>query len=293
MTQIAPRDLALLVTINLIWGFNLIASKVGVEHFPPVLFVTLRFALLALILLPFLRWHAGGMQRLLVASALSGGLQFALLFIGLDLSAGVSQVAIATQLGVPFTTLLSVMLLGEVIRWRRWLGITLAFAGVVVIGFQPGLLENRAGLLLVVASTLVGSLGLVAVKSLGTQLRPLELQAWSAWTGLPVLVGLTLMLESGQWEAVRIAGALEWSALLYTTLGASLVSHTAFYWLVARYPVTSIAPLTVLSPIFGVAFGVLLLGDQLTPRILLGGLLTLTGVVIIAYREKRLVDTGS
>jgi O-acetylserine/cysteine efflux transporter len=293
VTQLAPRDLAFLIGINLIWGFNLIASKTGVEHFPPVLFTALRFSLLGLILLPFLRWHPGRMERLLLAAALSGGLQFALLFIGLSLTEGVARVAIATQLGVPFTTLMSVLFLGEVIRWRRWLGIGLAFAGVAVIGFQPGLLEHRWGLALVIASTLIGSLGLVAVKTLGESLSPLELQAWFAWSGVPLLVFLTLFLETGQIEAIATAGWMEWGALLYTALIASLLGHTGFYWLVSRYPVTSISPITLLSPIFGVAFGAMLLGEPLTTRILVGGALTLTGVFIIAMREKKLVDTGS
>ena len=60
-----------------------------------------------------------------------------------------------------------------------------------------------------------------------------------------------------------------------------------------RYPVTSVAPLTVLSPLFSVAFGVLLLGDQLSERIIVGGACTLVGVVIIMLREKRIADTGS
>lgn len=293
MTALAPRDLAFLVGINLIWGFNLIASKAGVGHFPPVLFTALRFGLLALILLPFLRWHPGRMERLMLAAALSGGLQFALLFIGLSLSPGVASVAIATQLGVPFTTLMSVLFLGEVIRWRRWLGIALAFAGVAVIGFQPGMLEHRWGLALVIASALIGSLGLVAVKSLGESLSPLELQAWFAWTGVPLLLFLTFFLETGQEEAIRAAEWLDWGALLYTALVSSLLAHTGFYWLVSRYPVTSISPITLLSPIFGVLFGVLLLDEPLTSRILLGGGLTLTGVFIIALRERKLVDTGS
>jgi O-acetylserine/cysteine efflux transporter len=293
VTQLAPRDFAFLIGINLVWGFNLIASKAGVGHFPPVLFTALRFSLLALILLPFLRWHPGRMERLMLAAALSGGLQFALLFIGLQMSEGVASVAIATQLGVPFTTLMSVLFLGEVIRWRRWLGIGLAFAGVAVIGFQPGLLEHRWGLALVIASTLIGSLGLVAVKSLGESLRPLELQAWFAWTGVPLLVFLTLFLETGQVEAIATAGWLEWGALLFTALVSSLLAHTGFYWLVSRYPVTSISPITLLSPIFGVAFGVVLLGEPLTTRILVGGALTLTGVFIIAMREKKMVDTGT
>jgi O-acetylserine/cysteine efflux transporter len=292
MTRIEPRHLAALVGMNLVWGFNFVVSKHAVSHFPPVLFTLLRFALLALLLLPFLRWHEGRMVRLLLAASLSGGLQFALLFAGLRYMDGVASAAIATQLGVPFTTLLSIVFLGEAVHWRRWLGIGLAFAGVAVIGFQPGLFEHRTGVALVVASALASSTGLIAVKTLGTSLKPLELQAWFAWSSAPLLLGLTLALETGQRAAIASAGWVEWGAVLYTALLASLVAHSGFYYLVGRYPVTSIAPLTLLSPAFGVAFGVLLLGEPVTPRLAAGAALTFAGVLIIALRERRLAATG-
>jgi O-acetylserine/cysteine efflux transporter len=293
VTHLAPRDLAFLLLINLIWGFNLIASKVGVQHFPPVLFTALRFTVLALCLLPFLRWHAGRMLQLCVAAVLSGGLQFALLFTGLRLTPHVGSVAIATQLGVPFTTLMSVLFLGEVIHWRRRLGIALAFAGVAVVAVQADVFSYRAGLALVVASALVGSFGVVAVKRLGETFRPLELQAWFAVAGLPLLWLLTLWLEAGQGAAVRAAGPRAWGALAFTVFGSSLIAHSGFYWLISRYPVSSVSPLTTLSPVFSVALGVLLLGDALSARLLLGGVLTLAGVTIIALRDPSAVDTGS
>ena len=293
MTQLPPRDFAFLVFINLIWGLNLIASKIGVSHFPPVFFTALRFSVLGLVLLPFLRWHAGRMQGLMIAAVLSGGLQYALLFMGIRAAPDVGSVAIAQQLGVPFTTLLSILFLGEVVRWRRGLGIALAFAGVAIIAFQPSVYAARTGLALVVASALIGSFGLVAVKRLGSQLKPLELQAWFAVSGLPVLWLLSAWLEDGQRAAVASASLRDWGALLFTALVSSLVAHTGYYWLVRRYPVTSLSPLTTLSPVFGVTFGVLIYGDTLTAQILLGGLLTLIGVTIISVREKRFVDTGS
>jgi O-acetylserine/cysteine efflux transporter len=293
MTQLPPRELAFLVLINFIWGVNLIASKIGVGYFPPVFFIALRFTLLALVLLPFLRWHPGRMQQLLVAATLSGGLQYALLFVGIRLASHVGSIAIATQLGVPFTTLLSVVFLHEHVRWRRGLGIALAFAGFAIIAFQPGLLTDRTGLALVVASCLVGSFGIVAVKSLGPQLKPLELQAWFAISGLPVLWLLTALLEDGQGTALRNAGVVGWGALLYTALVSSLVAHTGYYWLVRRHPVTSLAPLTTLSPLFSVIIGVAFLGEPLTARLLVGGALTLAGVTIISMRERRLADTGT
>jgi O-acetylserine/cysteine efflux transporter len=293
MTHLPPRHLALLVLVNLIWGFNLIASKVGVSVFPPVFFTALRFTIVAACLLPFLRWHPGRMQQLLVAAALSGGLQFALLFAGLSLTPHVGSVAIASQLGVPFTTLMSVLFLGEVIHWRRGLGIVLAFAGVAVIALHGDMFADRAGLALVIASSFVSSLGLIAVKRLGPGLEPLELQAWFAWSGLPILCAVSAWLEDGQVAALHAAGALEWGALLFTALGSSLVAHTSYYWLVRRHPVSSISPLTTLSPVFSVLFGIVLLGDAVTGRLVAGGILTLVGVTIIALRERTAIDTGS
>lgn len=293
MSHLAPRHLGFLLLINLIWGFNLIASKVGVQHFPPVFFTALRFSLLAACLVPFLRWHPGRMLSLFVAAALSGGLQFALLFTGIRLTPNVGSVAIASQLGVPFTTLMSVLFLGEVIHWRRRLGIALAFAGVAVIAVQADVFTYRAGLALVAASAFAGSLGLVAVKRLGETFRPLELQAWFAVSGMPILWLLTLWLEAGQGAAVLSAGALDWAALAFTVFASSLVAHTGYYWLISRYPVSSVSPLTTLSPVFSVVLGVVLLGDVVTARILVGGALTLVGVTIIARRDPTGVDTGS
>ena len=293
MTPVAPRDLAFLVLINMIWGFNLVASKVGIAHFPPILFTALRFTLLGVLVLPFLRWHPGRMQRLLIAALLSGGLSFALLFVGLERVRHASSVAIAGQLGVPFTTLLSVLFLGEQVHWRRWLGIGLAFTGVAIIGFEPGPQADRIGLALVAASALIGAVGIIVVKGLSTSLKPLELQAWFAWTGIPALCFLTFWLEAGQAAAIASATLSDWASVAFTAVAASLIAHTGFYYLVRRYPVTSLSPLTLLSPVFGVAFSAWLLGDPITLRILAGGLVTLSGVLTIVLRERRIVDTGT
>lgn len=292
MLAIQWRDLALLIFINLIWGFNFVASKVGVGEFPPLWFTTLRFGVLALLLVPMLRLHRGQMGAVVVAALLSGGLHFGLLLVGLAMANTVSTVAIAGQLGVPFTTLMSIAFLGEVVRWRRWTGITLAFAGVMLMGLDPQVFEFWQGLALVVLAAFVGSLGLLAVKQL-TDIEPLQIQAWFALVSAPVLALLSAIFEEGQVQALQSASWEGWGALLFTVLMASLVAHTGFYYLVQRYPVTSVSPLTVLSPLFAILFGVTVLGDELTARIIAGGTMTLTGVVIIALREHKMVETGT
>lgn len=290
MNELARSHLWQLVLINLVWGFNIVAIKLSVERFPPVFLSFMRFLIVGLLVWPWLRLRRGEMRWLFTAAICSGGLQFALMFTGVALSGNMSSVAIAGQLGVPFATLLSVALLNERIRWRRWLGIGLSFVGVVVLGFNPQVFASWQGLLLIVVAAFIGAVGLIAIKRVH-ELEPLELQAWMAWASLPVLLPLSLLLEDGQFESIRHAGATGWMALFYSALLASLFAHTAYFALIRRYPVTSVAPVTVLAPLFSVLFSVWLLGDRLDWRMTLGGLMTLSGVAVIVAREGKAAAT--
>ncbi len=292
MSELSRSHLWQLVLINLIWGFNIVAIKLSVERFPPVFLSFLRFLIVGIVVWPFLRIRRGEMRWLLTAAICSGGLQFALMFTGVALSGNMSSVAIASQLGVPFATLLSVTLLGEQIHWRRWLGIGLSFIGIVVLGFNPDVLASWHGLLLIVIAAFIGAVGLVAIKRVH-DLEPLELQAWLAWASLPLLLPLSLLLEDGQLESLKHAATIGWGALLYSALLASLFAHTAFFALIRRYPVTSVAPITVLAPVFSVLFSVLLLGDILDWRMIVGGLMTLSGIAVIVTREGKVAPAAS
>lgn len=289
---LAGRDFAFLMTINVIWGANLIAGKVGVHEFPPIFFTALRFLALALFLVPLLRIFPGQMRNMMAAALFTGPIAFALLFLGMHQVDDASTIAIATQLSVPFSTLLSVWLLGETIRWRRRLGIALAFGGILIISFDPRVFAYREGLALVIASCFFASLGLIYIKRL-RGIGPLQLQAWIAVTGGPMLLALSLIMERGQLTSLSTAGWQGWAALAFTAGMSSLVAHTGWYYLISRYPVTSLSPLTLLSPVFGIFFGVTLLDDQLTVRMLVGGAVTLIGVFIVLMREQQFVDTGT
>jgi O-acetylserine/cysteine efflux transporter len=292
LTEVRRSHLWQLVAINAIWGFNIVAVKLSADRFPPVFLSFLRFLIVGLVVWPWLKIRRGEMRWLLTAATCSGGLQFALMYSGVALSGNMSSVAIAAQLGVPFATLLSIGFLGERIHWRRWLGIGMSFIGVGLIGFSPEVFHSWAGLLLIVVAAFIGAVGLVAIKRVH-ELEPLELQAWLAWGSVPLLLPLSLFLEDGQLQSLRTAGAIGWSALVYSAGLASLVAHTAYFGLIRRYPVTSVAPVTVLTPLFSVLFSVLLLGDVLDWRMILGGLLTLSGITVIVVRGRNAAATGT
>jgi O-acetylserine/cysteine efflux transporter len=292
MTAVAPRDLLLLIGVMVISGLNLVISKIGVSQMPPILFTLLRFAAAALLLAPFLKRVRGQKGALLVACLLAGCVSIALVLVGLAQSPLVSSVAIASQLIVPFTTLLSIALLGERVHWRRWTGISMAFAGVMIVGFDPRILANGKGLLAVIASALAGALGLIAIKRL-RGFSALEIQAWIHWSGLPVLLVIAFACGQLDLSVLRHVSAGGWGALAFAVLAASIAANTGLYYFVQRYQVTNVAPLTVLSPLVAIAFGAVFLGDEITSRIVAGGVLTLAGMVIITWREKRVTETGS
>src|SRR3990167_2513089 len=114
------RDFGLLVLICLAWAGSNIVSKLVVAHWgvPPLYYAAVRFALVAAITLPRLLPAPRPTWRMVLVGLLMGGGNFALLFMGLT-TASPSAAAVVIQLGVPFTTVLSVLMLGERIRWRR------------------------------------------------------------------------------------------------------------------------------------------------------------------------------
>jgi len=292
MTAVRPRDLVLLVGITFVWGLNLITSKIGVGQIPPVLFTFLRFAIVAACLVPVLRIQPGQMSALVVAALFSGALSYALAFAALARATSVSSVAIASQLGVPFATLLSVALLDEQVRWRRWTGIALSFGGVAIMGFDPQIGDRWESLAMAIVAAFLGALGLIGVKKL-SGFRPIEIMAWTVWIGLAPLLLFSVRVEQPDWAALGQVSWQAWAALAFAAFAASMAAHTGYFYLIQRYPVASVAPLTTLSPVFSVILGVLVLGDQLSQRILLGGLCTLAGVFIITMREKRIMDTAT
>jgi O-acetylserine/cysteine efflux transporter len=291
-TWLTPLDLFLLIVTNAIWGVNLVAAKIGIGEFPPVFFAALRFAVLAVVLAPVLRLFRGQMYTLLRAAVYSGALGFALMYLGFKFTEDISSMAIATQLGIPFTTLLSIWLLGERIRWRRKLGIVLSFVGVAIVSFDPRALDHALGLLLVVASQWVVAYGTIHIKRL-RNVTAWQLQAWLGLVSAPSLLLVSFAIESGQWQAFVDATWVGWCALLFTALASSLIAHTMMFHLISKYPVTSVSPINVLSAVFSIACGVLWFDDRLTPRVLLGGGIALFGVVIVAIRDKKMVDIGT
>jgi drug/metabolite transporter (DMT)-like permease len=281
------RDLALMLAVCLFWAFNAIVTKIVLSTMmvPPLAFTALRFAVVTVAVLPWVLPMPRPRWRLLAVGSLMGGGSFSLYFLGLK-DASASAAAIVVQLGLPITTLLSVLMLGERIRWRRGLGIALTFGGALLVIWQPQGVALSGGLYFIVASAAASSLGTVMMKQMGG-VAPLRFQAWVAISSLVPAALLSAAFETGQVETVTAGGWVFLVSLLFSALVVSVVAHTAYYGLIQRYEANLIAPLTLLTPLMTIGFGVVLLHDRLDLRMAIGATLALVGVLIIALRTNR------
>jgi drug/metabolite transporter (DMT)-like permease len=275
------------VLVCLIWASNNIVSKYVVSglHSPPLFYAAVRFAVVALATFPWLFPAPRPRWRIVLVAILMGGGNFALLFVGLK-TATPSAAAVVSQLGVPITTVLSILMLGEQIRWRRALGIALTLAGALAVMWNPGGFAISTGLLFVVGSAFTGSLGAVMMKQMAG-VRPLQFQAWVGLASAVPLMALSILLEPGPSREVVTSSWPFWAAVLYSGVVVSVGAHTLYYLLIQRYEANLISPLTLMTPLATIALGVALLHDPFGPRMAIGSAVALLGVLIIALRPNQ------
>ena len=232
------------------------------------------------------------MPQIIIISLTMGSAHFALFYGGMSVAENVSSVAVATQLGVPISTVMSIVFLQEQVRWRRWLGVITSFGGVMVISFDPAVVNERLGLLLVVGAAFIGSAGTIIMKQV-QKTGVYQMQAWISMLSWPPLIAWSLIFEGDHVAVLTSASWIAWGGVIYTAIGASLIGHAGMYYLLQRYDVSVTAPLTLMAPIFGIVFGVLVWGDTFGIRFWLGSALTLFGVLIIGLRKREVAPAGN
>lgn len=280
------RHLALVYIICLVWGFNFIAVATGLREIPPFQFTVLRFAMVLLVLLPFIkRPPAGQWRRLTIVALANGAAHFTLLFWAMNRASDVSSVAILLQTYVPMTTLLAVFFLKEHIGWRTVSAIVLAFSGVLVVSLEPDVFAHLDAVFLCLITAFTLALGTMLMRGL-KGIDAFSFQGWTAAISIPVLLPWMLIFEP-QWPTLLATiSPLAWGATAYSAVFASIIGHGLLFFLVQRYAVTSVTPHLLLAPVLAVIFGVIIWGDQPGWRLIIGGSMVLSGVLVVALRAK-------
>lgn len=280
-SPMTPFSLFLVILVPFIWGMQAVMLKIGLHQFPPIFMVGMRFVMMSVILLPFLRGIRGKTGPALMVSLTQGVAHFALLYIGfryVDVSTGI----IAYQTNAIFTVILGAILLREQITRLGMLGIFVAFAGVSLIVGEPKSSGSAASLFIIIGSAFMFAVGNIVARRFGP-MKPAALNAVVSLAAGPSLLLISLMFEHGQWEAVQHADWVGWSALMYTVLAGGIAGFGIWYWLLNRYPVDKIAPFGLLMPFFAMLGSVFLLQEHITVMNIIGAVLTVLGVAIAQF----------
>jgi len=283
----------LLVGCCLMWGLGQVAAKVALGSIPPLLQAGLRSGLSVLLLLA---WSQARGVRLferdgsLAAGVLAGVLfagEFACIFLGLQhtsasrLTVFLYTAPFVVALGMPFVAR------GERLRPLQAVGLVVAFSGVALAyaeGFQhatAGPLQWLGDALGLAAAVLWGATTLVVRGSRLSSLAPEKTLAWQLGVSAVLLAGAGV-LAGESWPAQL--GALAAGAFAFQVVVISFGTFLVWFWLVRHYPATQVASFTLLTPIAGLAFGVILLGEPLTARLLGAAASVAVGIWLVNRR---------
>ncbi len=280
----SSRDIVLVLLVCVAWAGNFLTSAYALREVPPFLFTALRFIALGL---PLLFWikrpPPGQWPRLLAVCLCVGVLHFGLSFVALKMAGDLSSPAIVIQSYIPMTTLLAWVLLGEKFAWRTGLAIAISFGGVMVLGFDPLVLDDPLALGLMLVSAAFLAIGTVLMKGL-RGLDAYSKQGWTAQIAVLPLLANSVVLEPGAIPALASASWVAWVGVAYAAFISSLLGHGLYYVLVQKHPVAQVTPWLLLVPVIAVGLGIAFWGDRPGPRLYIGGAMVLGGVFGVALR---------
>lgn len=282
--------LQLMLGLCLIWGSQQVMIKWAAVDIAPVMQAAFRSGIAALLVGILICWRGGWGQvgstwrAGLLAGALFG-LEFLFIAEGLKLTSA-AHMSVFLYTAPVFTALgLHFMLPSERLRLLQWLGILLSFAGIATAfagGLQLDQIDGRT-LLGDAFGVLAGlAWGATTVVVRGSRLSEAPATLTLFYQLMVGFVGLLLIaLVSGQIGRVTLT-PLAMGSVLFQGIVVSFVSYLTWFWLLRKYLASNLAVFSFITPLFGVTFGVLLLGEPLSVNFVLGAVMVLCGVILVS-----------
>lgn len=287
-----PRHTLLALLVVVIWGVNFVAIDLGLTDVPPLLFLAMRFVLVAIPAVFFIRPPAIGWRNILLIGAFLSLGQFTLLYLALSLGMPPGLASLLLQTQIVFSVVVSSLLLREHATRRQLVGILIGMVGlaVVVIG------HTYAAPWLPLVITLLAALSWAIGNVLSRRARAASGLSLVVWSGLVVPIpslALSLVVDGPQAVGFALAhlSLIAILSTLYTAVAASLVAYTIWNSLLARYPTSAVVPFTLLVPVIGILAAWAVFGERPAGSELVGGAIMLGGLAAaVLTRRPRAPD---
>ena len=290
-----PRPLdALALTLMAVlcgsWGFNQVAAKLAFADFGPMTQATLRSGIGAILVGAYAWrakpeiWREDGTLLAGLCVGLLFAIEFILLFAAVKLTTAAS--AIVFVFTAPFFVALGALALlpGERLAPYQWIGMALAFVGVIAGLYGPAEGSSLAGnLLALLAGAAWGGTTLV-VKA--TRLRSADATKVLLYQiVISALVTAPVAYAAGEKWPTHIS-PIAAASLAYQSIWVVGVTYLTWFWLLRIYRAAELSAFTFVTPIVGVLAGWLVLGERLTPAFVAALALVASGIALVSWRVK-------
>lgn len=289
------RAVGLMALLSLIWSFQQVVLKVSAVDMAPTLQLGLRSGLSAVLVSLLIRGRGGtlnfsqGLWRPGLLAGLLFSLEYLMVGEGLRFTTASHMVVFLYTAPIFAALGLAWRLPEERLTAVQWVGIGVAFAGVVVTFFGPGSSAATASAPNILWGDFLGLSGGVSWGATTVVIRCSRLsQAPATQTVFYQLAGAFIFLgaasvfmEQTEFRATPILGF----SLAFQVLVVSFASFLVWFWLLRTYLASRLGVLSFMTPLFGVILGVCLLGEPLEPGFLVGSILVLAGIVMVSGSE--------
>ncbi|RON69631.1 EamA family transporter [Pseudomonas fluorescens] len=256
------KHLVLAILVTAVWGVNFPVTKLGLAGIDPLLLTALRFALAALPWVFFVKRPQVAFRWLAAYGLIFGVAMWALINQGIAWGVPPGTASLLIQCSAFFTLGWGVIFFGERLGRLQVLGAVLAAAGLLGIVLSSAGDASRAGLALVIGSAMAWSVGNVIIKV--SKVR--EIFAFVVWASLfppiPLMLLTWLLHGSAPFSALPSQlNALTLFSLAFQVYAATHFSYWGWNLLLREYPVSRVAPLSLLIPLFGLFSSMAILGQ--------------------------------
>lgn len=284
-----------MLVLCMCWGLQQVAVKATAASMSPMLQTGLRSGGAALMVCALMWWrgHGFSLRDGTFWPGVAAGVLFAAEFLCVSLGlnyTSASHIVVFLYAAPIFTVLgLNWGVAGERLGRMQWAGIGAAFAGIG-LAFSNGFGSAGAGW----SDTLIGD-GFALLASLFWAATTIVVRRSALSEAAPTttllyqlvvaaLILIALAAGAGDVQAISMT-RMAWASMFFQVVIVAFASYLAWFWMLRRYLASRISAFSFLTPLFGVGFGVLLLGEEISLRFAGGALLVLAGIVLVNLRR--------
>jgi O-acetylserine/cysteine efflux transporter len=280
------RTALILLLVAFVWGSNNVSAHVLGQESHPLIAGGLRFSITALLLLPWLRVPRAHLLLVLPIALIAGPMHFSFIYMGLGRSQNVGALTVVMQMWVPISTLLAIVLLHEKPTRQQAIGLTLAMIGIIVMCFDPHLIDDLPSALMCFGGTCCWALTMVLTRRAAV-LSGLTLQAWMALLTGPLLILFGWLAKPIDFITILQFSPRYWLLTAFAVFGAGIFGNVMVFNIVRRHSVAQTTPLLLCAPIFAMMCGAVFLQERFGMQELFGAALVLAAVLIIVRDRAR------